>query len=303
MNTLVPTMNTPVLTMNTPGANMTWPDANGDQGPAVLLAAVDSASLYNSYREAVAMRRAILALIALLIGVAEARAVDYAELRAQAVKTCEAIDASESRSGLLFNPDGYRSFYVRSQCFQEAAIQFRDTTLCRQVRRRWSLFSSSWGYTADRCRQLVAEGMARDRVALEEMKRAYVAGGIKMRDFRIVRNGNGRDFDIYPTFTGTYATGYMLTFEILPGGSGPAFLLHRLGYHVDETSNLNIYVPQADIRQRFPAFTMNRSYTVRGTVTFDMGFGGQSGYWSPEFIERVFPLRERSQSITREIGF
>ena len=126
---------------------------------------------------------------------------------------------------------------------------------------------------------------------------------MNMRDFRIVRNGTGRDFDILPAFTGTYATAYTLAFESLPDGSGPAILLHRLGYHVDEKSNLNIYVPQADIRPRFPAFSMNRSYTVRGTVTFDMGFGGQSGYWSPEFIERVFPLRERSQSITREIRF
>lgn len=249
------------------------------------------------------MRRGVLALIALLIGVTEARAVDYAELRARAVTSCQAIDPSESQSGLLFNPDGYRSYYVRSKCFQEAAIQFRDATLCGQVRQRWSPLSSSWGYSADRCRQLVEEGVARDRKALEEMKRAYVAGGMKLRDFRIVRNGNGRDFDILPAFTGTHATGYMLTFEIVPDGSGPPILLHRQGYYVDAKSNLNIYVRQADIRQRFPAFAMNGTYTVRGTVTFDMGFGGQSGYWSPAFIERVFPLRERSQSITRPVTF
>jgi hypothetical protein len=249
------------------------------------------------------MRPAILALVALLIDVAEARAVDYAELRARAVKACEAIDPSDSQSGLMFNPDGYRSYYVRSQCFQEAAIQFRDAALCGQVRQRWSLFSSSWGYTASRCRQLVTEGMARDRTELEAMKRAYAAGGMQLRDFRIVRNGNGRDFDIIPSFTGTYATGYTLTFEIVPGGSGPAILLHRMGYHVDEKSNMNFYVRQADIRQRFPGFSLNGTYIVRGTVTFDMGFGGQPGYWSPEFIERVFPARERSQSITREIKF
>lgn len=249
------------------------------------------------------MRRAVLALIALLIGVAEARAVDYAELRTRAIKACEGIDPSESQSGLLFNPDGYRSFYVRSKCFQEAAIQFRDAVLCGQVRQRWSLFSSSWGYSADRCRQLVDEGTARDRKAVGDMKRAYVGGGMKLRDFRIVRNGNGRDFDILPAFTGTHATGYTLTFEILPNASGPAILLHRLGYYVDEKSHLNIYVRQADIRQRFPAFSMNGSYTVRGTVTYDPGFGGQSGYWSPEFIERVFPARERSQSITRLVTF
>src|SRR5687768_9056541 len=48
------------------------------------------------------VRPAILALVALLIAVAEARAVDYAELRARAVKACEAIDPSDSQSGLMF---------------------------------------------------------------------------------------------------------------------------------------------------------------------------------------------------------
>jgi hypothetical protein len=250
------------------------------------------------------MLRPILVLIALLLGIAEARAVDYGELRARAINACEAISPSESQSGLLFNPDGYRSYYVRSKCFQEAAVQFRDAALCEEVRQRRSLFSSSWGYSANRCRQLVAEGTTRDRAALEEMKRAYVAGGMKLRDFRIVRNGNGRDFDILPAFTGTHASGYTLTFEIVPdGAAGPAILLHRLGYYVDEKSNLNIYVRQADIRQRYPGFSMNRSYTVRGTVMLDVGFGGQSGYRSPEFIERVFPVRERSQSITRLATF
>ena len=96
-----------------------------------------------------------LALLGILAPSA-ASAFDYAEWHSKAVKACEAIDPSDSQSGLVFNPDGYRSFYVRSKCFQEAAVTYRDATLCAQVRRRWSLFSSSWGYTASRCRQLVA---------------------------------------------------------------------------------------------------------------------------------------------------
>jgi len=57
------------------------------------------------------------------------------------------------------------------------------------------------------------------------------------------------------------------------------------------------------IKQRFAGFSLNRSYTVRATLMLDVGFGGQSGYWSPAFIEGVFPARERSQSITRPATF
>ena len=86
----------------------------------------------------------IVPLAACLFQAPEALAVDYADARSKAVAACEAINPSQSQSGLIFNPDGYRSFYVRSKCFQEAAIEFRDRTLCDQVKERRSLLSSSW---------------------------------------------------------------------------------------------------------------------------------------------------------------
>ena len=239
----------------------------------------------------------------LMMGSSDAIAFDYAEWHSKAIKACEAIDPSESQSGLIFNPDGYRSFYVRSKCFQEAAVTYRDAALCAQVRERRSLLSSSWGYTAARCRQLVAQGVAKDRSELEALKAAYMAGAITLRDFRVERNGNGRDIDIIPSFTGTYAHGYTLTFEILPEAAGAATLLHTNGYHVDAASNLNLYVRQADVKQRLPGFALNRPYRVRATVTLGIGFGGQSGYRSPAFIERLFPTRDRSHSIVRQVIF
>ncbi len=238
-----------------------------------------------------------------VVGTAVGVAFDYGDARSKAVKSCEATDPSQSESGLLFNPDGYRSYYVRSKCFQEAAVLFRDAALCEQVKERRSLVSSSWGYSPSRCRQLVTEGVAADRAALEGVKRGYVGGAIKLRDFRVERNGNGRDVDIIPAFIGTYAHGYTLTFELLPNPSAEFILLHTSGYHLDEKSNLRIYIPQTDIRQRFPAFSLNHPYSVRATVTLDVGYGGQSGYWSPAFIDGVFPARERSQSITRQAMF
>ena len=79
------------------------------------------------------------------------------------------------------------------QLTEQQPVRFRDESLCAKVRQRRTLFSSSWGYAPARCRQLVADGAAADRGELEKMKRAYVAGAIKLRDFRIERNGNGRD--------------------------------------------------------------------------------------------------------------
>ena len=249
-----------------------------------------------------ASRLGLLLIAICLLPAAEGAASGYDEERTKAVKTCEAVSPADYQSGLLFNPDGYRSYYLRSKCFQEAAVRFRDESLCAKVRQRRTLFSSSWGYAPARCRQLVADGAAADRGELEKMKRAYVAGAIKLRDFRIERNGNGRDTDIVPFFVGTHAGAYRLTFEILQTASPPA-LVYSAGHYVDEKSNLYLYAPQADIKRRFPGFLLNRSYTVRGTITLDIGRVSESRAWSEAFIESVFPVRERSHSITRQAAF
>jgi hypothetical protein len=226
----------------------------------------------------------------------------YAERRAAAVKRCEAIDPSEHRSGMLLNPDGYRSYYVRSACFQDAAVTFRDESLCTHVKERWSLSASSWGYSAKRCRQLVGEGAAADRKILEGERSRYRQGAVKLRDFRVERNGNGRDFDIVPEFEAGYAHGYVLLFEIVER-AGVSVLLHSSGYHLAGNDNIRIFVRQVDIRQRFPDFEAGRSYRVRGTLTLGVATGDRGAVWSDAFVERVFPAAERSQTLVKDVAF
>lgn len=239
---------------------------------------------------------ALCVLLALACQCASSQS-NYANLRTAAVQACEKIDPAEAQSGLLFNPDGYRSYYVRSECLQRAAIQFRDSSLCDHVRRRYSLFSSSWGVSSSQCQKLVFQGLEADRAELRKERQLALTNPVRLRSFRIQRNGNGRDFDIIPEFSSGYAHGYRLTFEIVGAREQP-ILIHSDGYYIDPNSQLNLYVRQADIRARFPEFQLNRAYNVRATVIISTGMGGQSGYWSDEFIESVFPLRERSQSVT-----
>jgi hypothetical protein len=235
---------------------------------------------------------------------APALSSDYSDLRAAAIKKCETIDPSAYQSGLFFNPDGYRSYYVRSECFQRAATQFRDETLCSNVIRRYSLFSSSWGYSEGNCRKLVTEGMAADRKTLENTRREYLLDPVRLLDFRIERNGNGRDFDIIPSFRGSFGHGYVLCFEIIQSGIGnKPIVFHSSGYYLDGKSDIRIFLRQQDIKKRLASFSLNRSYTVRATIVLDVGNGGSAGFWSDAFIERIFPSRERSQAVLKEVRF
>jgi hypothetical protein len=246
---------------------------------------------------------AVLSAVLAAVGVDCALASSYDERRAAAVKACEAIDAAQYQTGLAFNPAGYRSYYVRSECFQKAAVRFRDAALCARVKQRRALFSSSWGYSAGNCRTLVAAAVAADRRELEEVRRTYLAGHMTLRDFRIEPNGNGRDFDIVPVIAGRDPHGYTLRFAIAPAeGSGPAALIHANGYWVD-TTPLRIYVRRADIQQRVPGFFPNRPYTVVATMIFGLPTTTIDAERSDEFVESVFPARERSQSVTKLVAF
>lgn len=249
---------------------------------------------------------ACVLVIAVLAGwlIDPAAAASYAEMRSGAVKRCEAIDPSEYQSGLALNPDGYRSFYARSACFQNAATMFRDETLCAHVKERWSPFWSSWGYSGSRCRKLAADGAAADRKALEETRSRYLKGPVKLRDFRIERNGNGRDFDIIPLFDPGYDHGYALRFELIgAGAAGESVQIHSSGYYLRGNDNIRIFVRQADIRKQLPRFELERPYRVRATLILDVGNGGLGGMWSDAFIERVFPVAARSQVLVRQVTF
>jgi hypothetical protein len=251
------------------------------------------------------MNRKVLAASAcLLVCLAwrPAASSDYATRRSTAKQQCEAINPGESQTGLAFNPDGYRSYYVQSECFQRAAVQFRDASLCDRVRRRWSILWSSWGVSSAQCQKLVSQGVAADRAEILQEKRRYEAGPPRLQTFRIERNGNGRDFDILPDFTSGYAHGYTLTFEIVGVREQP-ILLHSDGYYLDASSRLRIFVRQSEIRARFPEFELSRPYKVRATVTLSIGNGGLAGYWSDEFLENNFPTGSRTQSMTIESRF
>ena len=228
-------------------------------------------------------------------------APDYAAARAAAVKTCEAINPADYQSGLAFNPDGYRSYYVRSECLQKAAVHFRDATLCDSVRQRRALFSSSWGYSPGNCRKLVAQAVDADRKELEELRRQYLAGRMVLRDVTIQRNGNGRDYDVLPSFTGANGHGYTIAIEILTAAD--VTQIHSDGYFVDPRSALHLFIRQQDIKARLPAFEPGQSHRVRVVVTYSLPAGGGSRFMSDPFVERVFPLRERVQTIEREIRF
>ena len=235
-------------------------------------------------------------LVMVVLLTAQTTPSTYDTAKAAAIKTCDAIDANAYQTGLAFNPDGYRSYYMRSQCLQKAAEEFRDRTLCDRVRQRRALLSSSWGYSPGNCRTLVGQAVDADRKEIEEIRRRYLASSMVLGDFRIERNGNGRDYDVFPSFEGADGHGYIIAIEIVPPGGRPV-AVHTDGYYVDPRSPLRLFIRQQDIKTRFPAFESGRSYQVRAIATFTLPVGGGLRFMSDTFLETVFPGTDDVQGI------
>jgi hypothetical protein len=252
-------------------------------------------------------RRLVFAMLALggLSASGNPSVNNYDALRTAAVGTCRSVDAEEYQSGLYFNPEGYRSYYARSLCYQNAAITFRDVELCALVKRRRALFSSSWGYSKSNCKKLVEEGIGKDRETIDRMKKDYERGHVQLADFHIERDGNGRDIDIIPEFSGEGAHPYELRLELLrEDPAAPPVLLDVSGFSLSGGADkIRIYARTADIRQRLPEFSLNQTWPVRATLIYSVGSGSYRGQWSPAFIESRFPVKTRTQTLTREIRF
>lgn len=226
----------------------------------------------------------------------------YEAARAAAFRSCEAIDASAYRSGLALNPDGYRSFYLRSECLQKTAVRFRDAASCERVVRRRALFSSSWGYSPQNCRTLVDKGVEEDRREIAELRQRFLSAAMVLRDVVVLRNGNGRDYDVKPVFSGASGTGYVITVAIT-GPDGRTVPIHTNGYYADPRSELTLFIRREEIAARVPAFAAGRAYQVRVTTSYSLPAPSDARFMSDTFLEKAFPLRERERTITREVRF
>jgi hypothetical protein len=56
----------------------------------------------------------------------------------------------------------------------------------------------------------VGRAVDADRIEIEEIRRRYLAAAMVLAGLRIERNGNGRDYDVIPSFEGAHGHGYRL---------------------------------------------------------------------------------------------
>ena len=250
--------------------------------------------------------RAILVAMYFAVGVGvsnQSSATDYVALRDQSLARCSEIDSSDYQTGLWGNPDGYRSFYKKSACIQRAAIEFRDSTLCRKVKRRFALFSSSWGYSKSNCLDLVSEAYNKDRRELQALRQRYTAGPVKLVELKLEKNGNGRDYDFIPRFSDGFEHGYTLELWLGDNNGTSHLVLEHGSYLRGSADNIRLYLPRSDLLSRFPALRPGLPYALEARLILSIGVGRPGGWLRDDLIEESFPASSRTQKLISAVEF
>lgn len=101
---------------------------------------------------------------------------------------------------------------------------------------------SSWDISTRQCRKEAEAGLGKNRAEIRALRTDYEQGRIALVEFTVERNGNGRDFDIIPSFQGTAPQSYTLSFSLVDSALTAEF--HSSGYYLRGAGDrIRIYVP------------------------------------------------------------
>lgn len=157
---------------------------------------------------------------------------------------CAAIPADRYVTGLFFNPEGMQTYYQRARCYQELAVRLRDPAVCARVEERRSWFLDGSAISPGACREAVAAQRRRDAAAATRLRPPQ-----RLKDIAVVRDNNGRDFDVLVRTTGGDGAGLRLTLVLLDA-TGRPHVLHSAPQPMDDRpAELSIFIPA----ERIPA--------------------------------------------------
>ena len=144
------------------------------------------------------------------------------------VETCRSVPSTTYETFLLFNPSNLQTYYFRSDCFQQVAVQTRDENLCDQVNERKSIFFDGSGVSATACRKAVAE--ARNKDFAERVRPESVH---KIESIKIESAPSG-DIEVRFVPAGTLWGTYRFTISLIDRSGADLGMLNDLETHLSD---------------------------------------------------------------------
>ena len=160
------------------------------------------------------------------------------------VETCESIPASSYESFLIFNPSNIQTYYFRSYCFQQVAVQTRDAKLCDQAIERKAMLLDGSGVSSNACHKAVLEQMNKD---FSERVRPESIHKIERVELSTAPSG---DIEIKVFPVGSLWGTYKFSVALVNGSGEIVGMLNELDTHLsDRKDPLFASVPRRKIEE------------------------------------------------------
>lgn len=208
----------------------------------------------------------VLLFLATNLVISVSDAADQAERFQRGVALCGAIPVDAYETGLIFNPAGHRSYFGRSRCLQELAVEWRAVALCEQVRTRRSLFFTGDAISAAACRQAVSEQLRKDQEQAQAIDPESFHQLVDLAFSQPHYAGDGLMVQIKTR--GSHPGSYRIVIEaVLPGATATKVLddyRQPLGTGPHE---LTRYIPGEQLRSVLGPLSPGQHLHMRATLT------------------------------------
>lgn len=202
----------------------------------------------------------LLALAGGRPGIAAGFRCNACDLKAADVERCRRIDPAEYSTALLFNPPGMTTLFKRSSCLQRIAVEYRDASLCAEVRERKSLFFDGSAISRASCEERVRERVRDD-------PKVVIADIHRLADVAYFRDGNGRDIDVRVGVSGSHRHRYELMVAMVDEAGSVIETLHRRDYQLGpDAGPLHVLVRQAQVAAVAGALGLESPYRFQVTL-------------------------------------
>ncbi len=222
---------------------------------------------------------------------------DYRERLAAAKARCETIPARKSHTALWFNPEGYRSYYERSMCYQELALHFRQPQFCQRVRQRRSLFGSSWGYSEQQCGKLVRQAISQDAASIEKLRDIYIHNPVQLIGVKLRQDGNGRDLDVLPVFSAGARQAYRFSVFIVDARGQRHRLIEQAFSLGQAKPSIVLFVKRGKVMRAAPGFSPSAPKLWVFELELVLPAGRGQALWPPAWLENRWPRAQRVQAV------
>jgi len=176
----------------------------------------------------------------------------------QKMINCKSIPKYKLQTNLYGSPPGLQTYYERSVCFYQLAINERKPEICDYVKEHKALFLDGSYYTKEYCQKSVKEQVQNDK---NDAKHYSGRQNIDQAFFTL--SGNGKEYEFIIKTSGDKARPYQLTLELFDNEQNLGTLYSTSSTFTPPVDTFVIDIKETDLLNILKGKPIDKAYKAK----------------------------------------